>query len=58
VPWCNTGRWAVVLFAMYYNFVRIHKTLRTAPAMAIKVTERLWGIGDMVKVLEEWEATQ
>jgi hypothetical protein len=25
---------SVALFAMYYNFVRIHKTLRTTPAMA------------------------
>jgi hypothetical protein len=40
---------------MYYNFVRIHKTLRTTPAMAAKVTERLWEIGDIVSVLESWE---
>jgi hypothetical protein len=31
-----------------HNFVRIHKTLRTTPAMAAKVTERLWEIGDIV----------
>jgi hypothetical protein len=48
---------AVALFAMYYNFVRTHKTLRTTPAMAAKVTERLWGIGDIVDVLEAWEAS-
>ena len=30
---------------MHYNFVRIHKTLRTTPATAAKVTERLWEIG-------------
>jgi hypothetical protein len=47
---------SVALFAMYYNFVRIHKTLRTTPAMAAKVTERLWEIGDIVDVLEAWEA--
>ena len=49
---------SVALFAMYYNFVRIHKTLRATPAMAAKVTERLWEIGDIVDVLEAWEATQ
>jgi IS1 family transposase len=48
---------SVALFAMYYNFVRIHETLRTTPAMAAKVTERLWEIGDIVDVLEAWEAT-
>lgn len=47
---------SVALFAMYYNFVRIHKTLRTTPAMAAKVTDRLWEIGDIVNVLEAWEA--
>jgi IS1 family transposase len=49
---------SVALFAMYYNFVRIHKTLRTTPAMAAKVTDRLWEIGDVVNVLEAWEASQ
>ena len=42
---------------MYYNFVRIHKTLRTTPAMAANVTKRLWEIGDIVDVLEAWENT-
>ncbi len=48
---------SVALFAMYYNFVRIHKTLRTAPAMAAGVTSRLWEIGDIVDVLEAWETS-
>ena len=47
---------SVALFAMYYNFVRIHKTLRTTPAMAAKVTDRLWEVGDIVNVLETLEA--
>ncbi len=49
---------AVALFAMYYNFVRIHKTLRTTPAMAANITKRLWEIGDIVNVLEAWEAAK
>jgi len=49
---------AVALFTTYYNFVRIHKTLRVTPAMAAEVTDRLWEIGDIVKVLENWEAEQ
>jgi hypothetical protein len=47
---------AMALHFMYYNFVRIHKTLRTTPAMAANVTKRLWEIGDIVDVLEAWEA--
>ncbi len=50
--------YSVALFAMYYNFVRIHKTLRTTPAMAAGVTSRLWEIGDIVDVLEAWEGRE
>ena len=49
---------AVALHFMDYNFVRIHKTLRMTPAMAAKVTDRLWEIGDIVKVLEDWETAK
>ena len=49
---------SVALFALYYSFVRIHKTLRITPAMAAGVTKRLWEIGDIVGVLEVWEAAQ
>jgi hypothetical protein len=48
---------SVAMFAMYYNFVRIHKTLRTTSAMAAGITSRLWEIGDIVGVLEAWENT-
>jgi hypothetical protein len=48
---------SVAMFAMYYNVVRIHKTLRTTPAMAAGITSRLWEIGDIVGVLEAWENT-
>jgi hypothetical protein len=47
---------SVALFALYYNFVRVHKTLRVTPAMAAGITKRLWEIGDIVDVLEAWEA--
>jgi IS1 family transposase len=47
---------AMALHFFYYNFVRIHKTLKTTPAMAAGVTDRLWEIGDMVNVLEAWES--
>ena len=48
---------AMALHFLYYNFVRIHKTLKTTPAMAAGVTDRLWEIADMVEVLEAWKAT-
>jgi hypothetical protein len=46
---------AVALHMMYYNFVRIHQTLRTTPAMAAGVTKRLWEMTDVVEMLESWE---
>ena len=48
---------AMALHFFYYNFVRIHKTLKVTPAMAAGVTDRLWEVADMVNVLESWEAT-
>jgi len=46
---------AVALHFAYYNFVRIHKTLRTSPAMAAGVTDKLWSMADLVAVLEATE---
>ncbi len=48
---------SVAIHTMHYNFVRIHQTLRCTPAMAAGVTGQLWELADMVKVLEEWEAS-
>ncbi|HEY5048507.1 MAG TPA: IS1 family transposase [Rhizomicrobium sp.] len=47
---------AFALHAMYYNFVRIHQTLRVTPAMAAKVTAQLWEMSDIVAVIEAWES--
>jgi hypothetical protein len=46
---------AMSLHFMYYNFVRIHQTLKVSPAMAAGVTDRLWEMADLVAVLEVWE---
>lgn len=47
---------AVALFTTYYNFVRIHKTLRVTPAMAAGVSDRLWDVSDIVALVEAREA--
>jgi hypothetical protein len=46
---------AVALHMMYYNFVGIHQTLRVTQAMAAGVSDRLWEIGDFVKLVEHAE---
>ena len=47
---------SVALHFMYYNFVRIHKTLRVTPPIAAGGTDRLWEMSDIVDALETWEA--
>jgi hypothetical protein len=43
----NLG-YALALHFMYYNFCSIHQTLRVTPAMAAKITDKLWDIGDII----------
>ncbi len=38
---------ALALYFMFYNFVRIHKTLRMTPAMKAGITDHLWGMEDI-----------
>ena len=40
---------AVSLHFAWYNFVKIHKTLRTTPAMAAGVTSHLWTVTQLVE---------
>jgi hypothetical protein len=43
-------------YAAQHNFVKISGAHRMTPAMAAGVESRLWEIGDIVKVVEAWEA--
>ena len=45
----------VALYTVWYNFVRVHKTLRVSPAMAAGVTDRLWSTDDLAALLEAAE---
>jgi hypothetical protein len=44
------------LYFLFYNFVRIHKSLRVTPAMAAGITDRLWSMEDAVALLDAREA--
>ncbi len=39
---------AVALHFAYYNFVRIHQSLKTTPAMEAGITNHLWSIRDLL----------
>jgi IS1 family transposase len=43
-------QWAVALHFMHYNFCRIHQSLRVTPAMAARVTDRVWEIEDVLRL--------
>jgi IS1 family transposase len=44
---------ALALYFVFYNFTRIHKTLRMSPAMAAGVTDRLWSLDDVIAKIDE-----
>jgi IS1 family transposase len=44
--------YAVALHVMFYNFTRIHSTLRMSPAMAAGVSGRLWEMSDIVALID------
>jgi len=46
---------AVALNYFACNFIKIHRTLRTSPAMAAGVTDRLWSVDDLVALWEAYE---
>lgn len=43
---------ALALYFVWYNFARIHKSLRVSPAMAAGVTDRLWDMMDIVALID------
>ena len=48
----------VALYAVWYNFIRIHKTLRVTPAMEAGVTDRLFSYDEQIGIVDEWEESQ
>lgn len=43
---------AVALYFMYYNFCRVHQTLRVTPTMEAGVTDHIWEIEDIIPEIE------
>ena len=43
----------VALYTVWYNFIRIHKTLRVTPAMEAGLSETLWDMEDLVRIMDE-----
>ncbi len=43
---------AVSLYFMYYNFARIHQTLRVTPAMEAGVTDHVWSLEEIAGLVD------
>lgn len=39
---------AVSLYVAHYNLCRVHESLRSTPAMALGIADRVWTIGDLL----------
>ncbi len=47
--------YALALYFMFYNFVRIHTTLKVTPAMAAGVTDKLWEMKDLAEMIDAYQ---
>jgi len=46
---------SLALYFFYYNFCRIHKSLRVTPAMAAGVSDTLMSMSDLVRLTDAME---
>lgn len=42
----------LALYFVFYNFARVHKTLRVSPAMEAGISDRLWSMEDIVALMD------
>lgn len=42
------------IYTVWYNFIRVHKTLKMSPAMAAGVPKTLWSMEDIAAMVEAW----
>jgi hypothetical protein len=43
---------AIALHFMYYNFARIHQTLRVTPAMEAGISDHVWSLEEIAKLAD------
>ena len=46
----------VALYTVWYNYARMNKAVRMAPAMAAGISDRLWDMADIVKLIDTAES--
>jgi hypothetical protein len=45
----------VALYTVFYNFTKVHKTLRVTPAMQAGLRDHVWSMEEIVRLLEKVE---
>src|ERR1041385_2534643 len=48
---------ALALYFMYYNFCRIHQTLRVTPAMEAGISDHVWSVEEIVRLIDSTSAS-
>lgn len=43
---------AIALYFVYYNFCRVHQTLRVTPAMEAGIADHVWSVEELIHLLE------
>ena len=43
----------VALYTFWYNFIRVHKTLKVTPAMEAGLSKTVWDMEDLVRIMDE-----
>jgi len=44
---------ASAIYHAYYNFCRVHQTLRVTPAMEAGLTDHVWSLEELVGLLDQ-----
>jgi hypothetical protein len=42
----------VALYTVWYNYVKLHRAHRLSPAMAAGLSDKLWSVEDIAKLVE------
>ncbi len=48
----------VALYTAWYNFVKMNRTRKMTPALAARVTDRLWSMDDLAALIDAWDEQQ
>ena len=48
----DNHRAAVALYFVYYNFGRVHQTIRVTPAMEAGIANHVWSVEEIVALLD------